>query len=142
MLYTDDTLRYNSHESQRFAYSSEDLDFARDVGGETEDDAIVVTPFGLAPLVFGISQRRTATHPIREALDGNGYADALPFLEELAADGPVYLVRSDDPLRYMETENDAVTREDVLELQASIHLLTGRLELVLVDGASSMYRFT
>lgn len=133
VLYADDALRYASDESQRFAYTREDLEFVERVGEMTEPEARVVVPFGLSGVVMGVAERRTATHPVRAALDGDGYADALPFLEELAADSPVYLVHSSDATMYIETEDDHVSRGDLERLEATLDLISDRLTL-LEDG--------
>ena len=141
VLYADDVLRYSSDDSQRFAYTSEDLDFAEAVGKSTEPEARIVAPFGLAPLMVGISGRRASTHPIQAAMEGNGYYDALPFLEELAAEMPVYLVDSADPTMYIQTEHDTITQADMDDLESSLAGISGRLTLVLEGEGHVLYRF-
>jgi hypothetical protein len=142
VLYADDALRYSTDDSQRFAYTSEDLDFAGAVGEGTEAEARVVTPFGIAPLVVGISGRHASTHPVQAALDGAGYADAVPFLEELAVEGPVYLVTSADPTMYIRTEHDTVTQDDLDDLEGTLAGISGRLTLVLEGEGHALYLFS
>ena len=137
----DDALRYMSDDSQRFAYSSEDLEFAEMVGERTEPEARIVTPFGLAGVVVGISERPTSTHPIRAALDGDGYVDALPFLNELAANSSLYLVHSSDLTMYIETEDDHVSQDDLDDLEASLDQISDRLALVIDEEGHDLYRF-
>ena len=141
VLYADDILRYSSDDSQRFAYTSEDLDFAEAIGESTEPEARIVAPFGLAPLVVGISERRASTHPIQAAMEGDGYYDALPFLEELAAEMQVYLVDSADPTMYIQTEQDKITQADMDVLESSLVGISGRLTLVLEGDGHVLYRF-
>jgi hypothetical protein len=142
VLFMDDALRYMSDDSQRFAYASEDLEFAEMVGESTEPEARIVTPFGLAGVVIGISERPTSTQPVRVALDGDGYLDALPFLFELAADSPLYLVHSSDPLMYIETEGDQVSQDDLDDLEASLDQISDRLVLVIDEEGHDLYRFS
>ncbi len=141
VLCVDDALRYMSDDSQRFAYSSEDLEFAEMVGERTEPEARIVTPFGLAGVVVGISERPTSTHPIRAALDGDGYVDALPFLNELAANSSLYLVHSSDLTMYIETEDDHVSQDDLDDLEASLDQISDRLALVIDEEGHDLYRF-
>ena len=142
VLLADDVVRYQSDDAQRFVFSETDLDFARQVGEVTEPDAIVVAPFALSAMIWGMTERPAGGWPLQKALDAGGYQAALPDLERAADAGyPIYLVHSSDRVRYIEEAGDRVTDADVARLAASLADLTDSFEPVLELGPATLYRF-
>lgn len=142
VLYVDDAIRYASDGSQRFEYSSGDLEFGETIGDATEWNAVIATPYGMASMVQGMSDKRTWTFAIDLALDGGDYSYSIDNLEAAKAFGTVYLLHSSDPLRYMVEGDDHVSQKDIDDLEATLEPLSGRFDLVMDDGVHSLYRFT
>jgi len=141
IMVVDDHVRLSDEYALRFVFTDEDIEFAEMIGRLTEEDAIIVTPFCYSPVVYGISERRTDTHPVRPALEAGDYHESLPFLEERAEEGPVYLVHSSRWIFYLETENDKVTEWQVASLGASLEGMASEFELVVQEGHYSLYRY-
>ena len=142
VLYVDDVIRYADDGSQRFVYSSGDLEFSETIGVTTEYNAVIASPPGMASMVLGMSERRTWTHAITLALEDGDYLNSIDDLEEAKAFGPVYLLHSSDPLRYMVEGDDQVSQQEIDDLEASLEPLSDRFELVMDDGVHTLYRFT
>ncbi len=142
VLYVDDAIRYANDGSQRFVYSSEDLDFGETIGVTTEWNAVIASPIGMSSMVLGMSEKRAWTYAITQALEGGDYSYALDDLEAAKAFGPVYLLHSSDPLRYMMEGDDQVSQEEIDDLEATLEPLSDRFELVMDDGVHTLYRFT
>ncbi len=142
VLYMDDALRYTSDGSQRFLYSSGDLEFGEMIGGATENNAVIASPPGMSSMVLSMSERRTWTDAVNLAMVGGSYEVALKDLDAAKARGPVYLLHSSDPLRYMVEGIDQVSQKEIDDLEASLEPLSDRFDPVLDDGVHTLYRFT
>jgi len=142
MLYVDDAIRYTSDGSQRFVYSSEDLEFGETIGVATEYNAVIATPSGMSSMILGMSERRTWTYAITRAMEEGSYEDVIFDLDAAKAFGPVYLLHSSDPLRYMVEGSDQVSQKEIDDLEASLEPLSDRFDPVLDDGVHTLYRFT
>jgi len=141
VMVVDDHVRLTDEYAQRFDFTDEDIMFAEMIGDLTEDNATIITPFCYSPVVYGISEKLTKTHPVRPALDVGDYHESLPFMEELAEHGPVYLVHSTRWIFYLETEDDHVTEWQVASLGASLEGMGNDLELVVKEEHYSLYRY-
>ncbi len=142
VLYVDDAIRYASDSSQRFVYSSEDLDFGETIGDITDWHAMIASPEGMSSMLLGMSEKRTWTDAVTLAVEGGDYLYAIDDLEAAKAFSPVYLVHTSNRLRYMEDGNDQVTQKEIDDLEATLEPLSDRFELLLDDGVNTLYKFT
>ncbi len=142
VLLADDVVRYDSEAALRFRFSETDMDFASQVAAVTEGHATLLAPFGMSAMLEGMTDRNASTWSIREALDARSYvavADGLVWLAD-STYHPIYVVHSEDRVRYLEEAGDRVTQQDVDLLGQSVADVPGVLEPVITVGPHTLYR--
>jgi hypothetical protein len=142
VLLADDVVRYDSEGARRFRFSETDLDFASQVAAVTEGSATILAPFGLSAMLDGLTGRNTSTWSIGWALEAMSYvaiADKLVWLAD-STDHPVYVVHTEERVRYIEEAGDRVTQRQVDLLGESVAHVPGILEPVIAFGPHSLYR--
>jgi hypothetical protein len=113
----DDQQRMTSDLSERYYHSEEEILAAHWVAENTEPNAVIATPFGLQPVMFGIGERKTDTYVVARSIIEKDWGKFAWDVRVVGQDGPLYIVLTTDTRKYGKEEFlELDLEEDIYEV--------------------------